>query len=52
MQPAPGLAYRDLRGKCQIYAKLVSQRPQNPFGNIYFMANARKSRPLLKGVDS
>ena len=33
MQPAPGLAYRDLRGKCQIYTKLVSQRPQNPLGN-------------------
>ena len=33
MQPAPGLTNRDLRGKCQIYAKLVSQRPQNPLGN-------------------
>ena len=33
MQPAPCLAYRDLRGKCQIYTKLVSQRPQNPLGN-------------------
>ena len=33
MQPASGLANRDLRGKCQIYTKLVSQRPQNPLGN-------------------